>query len=196
MKTHVVLIDFENVQPQAVGPLSGGACQIKVFVGERQSKIPLATARALQGFGPHAEYVQIEGSGKNALDFHIAFYLGRLATRHPGAQFHVISKDTGFDPLIQHLKTLGIDCERTESIADVAKGPPTPSPSKPTRVDAVVANLEKRKSARPRTLKTLRTTVKALFGAQIADGEVEELIEQLIERGVVRVEGGKVHYTG
>lgn len=44
-----MLIDFENVQPKTAGSV-GGACQIKVFLGARQSKIPLATARALQAF--------------------------------------------------------------------------------------------------------------------------------------------------
>ena len=116
MQTHFVLVDFENVQPKGLVGLEIPLFKIEVFVGARQSKIPLETARALQAFGPDAEYVPIEGSGRNALDFHIAFYIGRLASQHSGASFHVISKDTGFDPLIQHVKTLGIACERTESI--------------------------------------------------------------------------------
>jgi len=119
MKSHVILIDFENVQPTTVGAWRGGACQIKVFVGMRQSKIPLSTARALQVLGPDAEYIQIDGSGRNALDFHIAFYIGRLAAQKPGAHFHVVSEDTGFDPLIQHVKTLGILCDRVNSIGEV-----------------------------------------------------------------------------
>ncbi len=129
------------------------------------------------------------------MDFHIAFYIGHLAVQNPSAHFHVISKDTGFDPLIRHLKTLGIHCERTPSLGEVTAPQKTPSPSKPERIDAVVQNLEKRKSARPRTLKTLRTTIRALFAPQIGEAEVEELIRQLIERGGVRIEGGKVHYT-
>ena len=30
---------------------------------------PLSTARALQGFGPDAEYIQIDGSGRNSSIF-------------------------------------------------------------------------------------------------------------------------------
>lgn len=194
MKTHVVLVDFENVQPKTVGSLGGGAYQIKVFVGARQSKIPLGTARALQVFGPDAEYVQIEGSGRNALDFHIAFYIGRFANGNPGAHFHVVSEDTGFDPLIKHLKALGIVCERVKSIGDVAAAAASAPESLSAKVDAVIGNLEKRKSAKPRTLKTLRSTIRALFPAPIEDEEVERLIEQLMERGVITVMDGKVHY--
>lgn len=75
--------------------------------------------------GPDAEYIQIEGSGRNALDFHIAYMLGRLAADAPGAQLHVISKDKGFDPLIKYLNAQKIASHRWTSIADIplAKAP-------------------------------------------------------------------------
>src|SRR5690606_40973713 len=49
-------------------------------------------------------YVRISGSGRNALDFHIAFHIGLIAAAERDVFFHVISKDSGFDPLITHLK--------------------------------------------------------------------------------------------
>ena len=52
------------------------------------------------------ELVRLTEPGKNALDFHIAYYLGQLALKEPDAFFHIVSKDTGFDPLIQHLNGL------------------------------------------------------------------------------------------
>jgi hypothetical protein len=63
----------------------------------------VALARALQAFGQDAEYVQMEGSGHNALDFHIAYYLGRLVVEYPEARFQIVSKDAGFDPMVAHL---------------------------------------------------------------------------------------------
>jgi PIN domain-containing protein len=75
LKINFVMVDFENVQPKNVSLLSGGPYKIKVFLGANQSKIPLEMARALQACGPDAEYIQIDGSGKNALDFHIARYI-------------------------------------------------------------------------------------------------------------------------
>ena len=47
--------------------------------------MPVALVRALQAFGPDAEYIQMVGTGHNALDSHIAYYLGRLAVEHPKA---------------------------------------------------------------------------------------------------------------
>lgn len=193
MKTNFVLVDFENVQPKNVSLLSGGPYKIKVFLGANQGKIPIEMARALQTYGPDAEYIQIDGSGKNALDFHIAYYIGRLAAETPGASFHVISKDTGFDPLIKHLRAQNISCERSKSIADIPSAKILKSDSVTDRVDALIDNLVKRKAAKPRTLKTLRSTIKALFN-QLADEELDGLVEQLTERGAIRVVEGKVHY--
>ena len=194
MKTHYVLVDFENVQPKNVGLLTGGPFKVKVFVGANQAKIPLEMARALQAFGPDAEYIQIDGNGSNALDFHIAYYVGRLSAETPGVIFYVISKDSGFDPLIKHLKAKGVLCTRAKSIADIPLIAVSSSKSIPVRVDAVIENLTKRKAAKPRTLQTLRSTIKALFVNQLADEELDGLIEELKIRGAIKVSDGKVHY--
>jgi hypothetical protein len=53
-----------------------------------------------QKLGNQIEWIQINGNGKNALDFHIAFELGRLAQKEAKSFFHIISKDTGYDPLV------------------------------------------------------------------------------------------------
>lgn len=194
MKINFVLVDFENVQPKNVGLLNGGPFKIKVFLGANQAKIPLEMARALQAFGPDAEYIQIDGSGSNALDFHIAYYIGRLAAETPDACFHLISKDSGFDPLIKHLKVKGISCQRAKSLAEISLVKIPNAQSMPERVEAVTKNLAKRKSGKPRTLKTLRSTIRALFVDQLGDEELDGLIMQLTERGTIRVADGKVEY--
>ena len=194
MKTHYVLVDFENVQPKNVGLLTGGPFKFKVFVGANQAKVPLEMARALQAFGPDAEYVQIDGNGSNALDFHITYYLGRLSAENPGVTFHVISKDSGFDPLIKHLMSKGVVCSRVKSIADIPLIAVPGSKSIPVGVEAVIENLTKRKAAKPRTLRTLRSTIKALFGGELAEEGLDGLIEELNIRGAIKVSNGKVHY--
>ena len=157
MPPDFILVDFENVQPRNLGLLKPGACRIKVFVGASQSKILLELVQALQPFGSDAEYIQVVGSGKDALDFHIAFYIGRLAAGHPQASFTIISRDTGFDPLLKHLATLKIACRRVKAISDIPHASPaavasakppakaTPrvvakSPARPARKIAVEPN--------------------------------------------------------
>ena len=97
-----VLIDFENVQPKNLEILSQHSFKIIVFVGENQTKLPFDLVAGIQEFGSDAKYVKISGNGKNALDFHVAYYIGKLAAEEPGAYFHIISKDTGLFYFISH----------------------------------------------------------------------------------------------
>lgn len=195
MKTEFVLIDFENVQPGIVGKSSGNRRKIRIFLGSNQSKIPVETARALQLYGTDAEYVRIDGSGKNALDFHIAYYLGRLAAENPGASFHVISKDTGFDPLIKHLRAQKISCYRSKSLADLSLAGTPESGPVADMVQAVIDHLVGLKAAKPRTVRTLRSNIRARFPDQIGDEGLDRLIEKLVERGAISVVEGRVHYA-
>jgi len=104
LPTNYILIDFENVQPKNMEVLSQHSFKIIIFVGENQTKLPYDLVAGIQKIGSDAMYIKIAGNGKNVLDFHIAYYIGKLAAEEPGAYFHIISKDTGFDPLIKHLR--------------------------------------------------------------------------------------------
>ena len=90
-----------------------------VFVGANQSKISYDLAAQPQRLGANASYVKIASNGSNALDFHIAYYIGQLAASDPDAYFHIISKDAGFDSLIAHLKTKKIFAVRSRDIGDI-----------------------------------------------------------------------------
>jgi hypothetical protein len=194
MGTNFVLVDLENVQPKDMRLLNGRPFKIKVFLGANQGKVPFDMARELQVFGPDAEYIRVEGNGSNALDFHIAYYIGRLAAETPDAHFHIISKDKGFDPLIKHLKTQKVPCQRSVSIADIPLIKISDSKSVPEKVDAIIENLAKRKAAKPRTPKTLRSTIKAFFVNQVGDDEIDGLLDELTKRGAIKLADGKVHY--
>jgi hypothetical protein len=155
VKTNIILIDFENVQPKDLASLRGRHFKTKVFCGATQTKIPFDLAAELRPLGSDAEYIRIQGTGRNALDFHVACYIGRLSAELPGATFHIVSKDTGFDPLIKHLETQNIICHRLPSLTDIP-GIASPAPaSSQDRTQKVADNLLTRKEARPRTLKTL-----------------------------------------
>ena len=62
------------------------------------------------------ELVRIEMDGKDAVDFALAYYLGRKATTDPAAFFHIVSKDNGFDPLIEHLKSRRLKIRRHHTV--------------------------------------------------------------------------------
>src|SRR5688500_4223626 len=116
MYTNYVLIDYENVQVKSLALLKGEHFQVQVFLGPKNMKLHRELVFAMQEFGDRGRYIVLEAGGSNALDFHIAYYLGVLAKDDSAGIFHVISKDTGFDPLLQHLSGKGIACARSVSI--------------------------------------------------------------------------------
>jgi hypothetical protein len=194
MRTNFVLVDFENVQPKDLGLLKDGPFKVKVFLGPNQSKVPVALATTLQSLGSNAEYVILETSGNNALDFHIAYYIGVLSSEDPTAYFHIISKDSGFDPLIKHLKGKKVFAQRSTCVADIPFLRPTLPATPEAQIEVVVADLIRRKTSKPRTQKTLLSTLHALFKKELSEQQLSQLFDSLCSCGVVRIEGTKVSY--
>ncbi|MGB2816184.1 MAG: PIN domain-containing protein [Burkholderiaceae bacterium] len=195
MKTNYVLIDFESVQPADVTELDQDHFNLIVFVGSNQPKVPIDLAAAMQKMGDRAKYVKISGSGKNALDFHITFYIGTLAAQDPHAFFHIISHDKGFDPLIQHLKTLKIYSARSSSIGDIplikSSGMRTPD----GRAALFIAKLERPLATRPRALKTLKSAISTLFQKQLSEEDLDGVVAALQQKSFLSVVDGKVVYA-
>jgi len=108
-KTHV-LIDWENVQPNDadVRALVPEATDLWLFHGPNQKNV----ASHHGAFGERATPVRIARTGKNALDFHLSFYIGYIAARDPQARFVVISNDKGYGPMLDHARELGFAAEQ------------------------------------------------------------------------------------
>jgi len=194
VKTNYILIDFENVQPGQFYAPSGYPIRVIVFVGEKQTKISMDLAESLQKMGSNAEYVRISGSGQNALDFHLAYWIGRLAEREPDAFFHIISKDKGFDPLVKHLKSNKILAQRVAQVTDIHVLNGIGKKSTSERVDHVVASLRTRGNSVPRKRETLANTIKAIFANSITAEDVAKVIQSLESKKVVQINENKVSY--
>jgi hypothetical protein len=195
MRQNIVLIDFENVQPDSVAALAQDHFRVLVFVGANQTKVPFETAASVQQLGFRAEYIKITGNGSNALDFHIAYYIGKLSALDPTAYFHIVSKDTGFDPLIAHLKNNKIFAGRVKEVADIPVIKLATKKTPAERVEIVLEKLRQPKATRPRTVKTLSSTVASYFQKQLSDDEVAAVIEGMVKAGAIYVAGSKVTYA-
>ena len=194
MRTNYVLIDFESVQPASLVALEQEHFRVLAFVGANQAKVPFDLAAALQRMGDKAQYIKIAGNGPNALDFHVAFYIGELAAGEPGAYFHVISKDTGFDPLIKHLRARKIWAARSVTIEEIplVKAGNTKSPEE--RAVLFFEKLQQPKVTRPRTEKTLASALASFFQKQISDEEVAAVIAAMRRASFIDVLDGKITY--
>ena len=106
-----------------------------------------------------------------------------------------MSKDTGFDTLIKHLKSRKILAQRSPSVADIPLLKLVNSKSLAEKVEAIIGNLARRGTGRPRKVKTLESTISALFQNGLAEGEAHRILVELQKRGVVTVDGEKVSYN-
>jgi hypothetical protein len=192
LPTNYVLIGFENVQPKNLEILANRSFNVIVFVGANQTKVPSDLAMALQALGEKAKYVRISGNGRNALDFHMAFYVGEFSARSPEASFHIISRDTGFDPLIKHLKTKNIRVQRIKDLAELPFSHTSNTSNKEARIAAVIKNLTDRGQSRPRTVKTLSNTINSLL--KLGEKEAQSLVKELEAGNHIEVKQGKVSY--
>ena len=107
--THV-LLDYENVQPSEADLrlMVPDASQVWVFHGQQQRKIEERFA----SFGAGVTAVPISKSGKNALDFHLSFYMGYIASKNPASAMVVVANDKGYEPMLEHAKAMGFVVRR------------------------------------------------------------------------------------
>jgi len=197
MKINYVLIDFENVAPDNLDLLDQEWIRVLVFVGKNQTKLPFPLAKAIQKLGSRAEYVEMAGTGHNALDFHIAFYIGRISATDKDAYFHIVSNDTGFDPLIVHLKQEHIFADR---VANIGKIPAlvqaaAVSRSPEERIAFAKERLIKPNATRPRTRRTLASHVAAMFLKTLSDEDTAAVVDGLFKCGCVRENGTRLRYS-
>ena len=118
MKKSLLLVDLENVHKVDLSLLDESFRAI-IYVGAKQNPPKAATKKSTAHRFVRADFQKIEGAGKNALDFHIAFQLGRTFETAPDTECFVLSKDKGFDPLLAHLNKNGLRCQRVNSLDEL-----------------------------------------------------------------------------
>ncbi len=216
MATTFLLVDYENVTEIQSSILQiPSDWHVRVFVGRRQKQIPSELVQITQPLGNRLQWIQVEGEGPNNLDFHLAFYLGRLSTECAGRKFLILSKDKGFAPLLKHLGTIGVKCARVESLPGVAGAlvkeapvvkvhaakplvevPGTKAPAKKEKepweraYDLLAGN----KLARPKTLKALKDYLYSNFQKKMPEPTIQEIINTLKSKGMILDSGKKLEY--
>jgi hypothetical protein len=188
------MIDYENVHtfsPADLSVLQGEEFVVKLFLGVHNKEIGVDLVEALISIASRVELVRLKAAGTNALDFLIAFYIGKLWQETPEAAFFIISKDTDYNSLIKNLRAIGVDVHRRPCIADVEKVVPTGTPSLDDLVATATVALGKNPH-RPSTLKKLRNVLRV--NKDLSEEQLMELIGALTESGLIQVVGNKVSY--
>jgi hypothetical protein len=192
MSEIVLLVDYENVGRVDLSAIPAGV-RVPFFFGASQKTVPTDFLKAALKLGERFVPIDIEGQGKNALDFHIAFYLGEYLEKAPTSTCIVLSKDKGFDPLIKHLVGRGFAVRRTATLTEAFSSAATSLPiksgsasknTKTTPTDRLGEALQwlkgMQKIRRPSKRKALGAHLFNHFGKKIPEDKIQAFIEQLI----------------
>lgn len=180
------------------------------MVGAKQTKLDAEMVAKLFEHAATVQLIRLTASNKNAVDFALAYYLGRAVLADPTAYFHIVSKDSGYDPLIAHLASRHVRVRRhkdfstltfaapSQSSAAVPKpvAKPKPTTTAPTAEaielsDAMQLALERlRKSAsnRPKKEKTLLSHLKNGLAHSATEADAARLLAHFVEAGYVRID--------
>ena len=191
----IILIDFENIQKLDLEHIDTADTQIMIFVGKSQNRIPFSLVEKVQTMGEKVKWIKIAGDGKNNLDFHLAFELGRLSEKlKDKTEMIVLSKDNGYDSLIKYVNDLGSNARRILNLAELADSKKKPPSSSFTGY--IVANLNKiDQQKRPRTRMTLKKHVESLLRDKVNTSEIDSIIEEMFIKGLLTLSGNRLKYN-
>lgn len=109
---HYALIDCENIAQFDISQLRVPRNSNLVFCIGATQKPPEDLISEAECYGYLASSIKGIVDGKNAMDFCLSAHLGRLAALNPDATFSIVSRDLGFEPLIDYLRSIGIRVSR------------------------------------------------------------------------------------
>lgn len=205
--SNYVFVDYENVHKVDLSIVGTKTVYFTLLLGARQTRLDAALVEKLIEHAASVQLVRLTSSGKNALDFALAYYVGRAAMADPAGQFHIVSKDTGFDPLVEHLKSRNIHAQRHADYSSLPvsrkpgrarqKAQPKTTSKTPTTDSFVKAleRLQKNTSNRPKRKTTLVSHLRNYLGKGTTEKAAETIVEKLRKAGHLTIgEKGAVTY--
>lgn len=191
----VLLVDYENVKKVDFPSMDLSEYAILLFLGKTQNKVPIDLVQNTQRLGDRVQWIQINGDGNNALDFHIAYMIGRLSEQNPSAEYIILSKDKGFDPLISYINKQKMKCRRISSIIELSPQREK-EVTEDSKIVAVIDNLKKVQSnKRPRRKSSLIKHVRTVFNNTINEDKATDLVEALYMKKMISEVNNQIKYN-
>lgn len=184
-------VDYENTGSLEAINLSEYE-KVYVFCGPRNTKIKFGSLSSSDFCS--IELIGVTTMGNNNLDFHLAFHLGRLhEIADEAITFHIISNDSGFNGLVNHLKKIGRKCKK------VATKPHRPiKPSQSSLSDCASLVLSKLKQLdgrkRPRKRAKFINWIKSQCQGVPNSTTPEEVCKELVMAQLVQESGSNITY--
>ncbi len=183
IRTNHIFVDFENVQKVNLDLIADKPVRVYLFLGKQQNRVPTDLMKQVHRFHAQVELIEVDCTGKNALDFVLAHHTGRVAAADPQGYFHILSRDQGFDALVAHLTHQKILIARTEVFAEIPILQDLRALSLNERLERVKEQLTKLKKpdkdGRPKKVKSLCASIHAVFHKLLTDENVRGVVDGL-----------------
>lgn len=140
-----VFVDLENVKVIDPAMIGGKNLTLHLFFGPQNKKLDVGIVELLLNNAQSVKLIRSPKAGKNALDFVLAYHLGQAVLADPKGHYHLVSKDTGFDALVELLKSRNVKVRRHDDWSGLhfqaATKPATPTkePATAVKVPATAA---------------------------------------------------------
>lgn len=195
----VLLVDYENVGKINLNDIPDSV-RVPFFFGASQKSVATDFLKAALKLGNRFIPIDIQGHGKNALDFHIAFYLGEVLTQSPNTSCVILSKDKGFDPLIKHLVDRGFPVKRAATLSEAF-----PAVTRKASTKAVASKLQPleeafawlkgmQKNKRPRKRKGLAAHLYSHCAKKVPEAEIQVFIDNMIAKRQITITNETITY--
>ena len=128
----LILVDYENVHTSGMTGFSALSPEdtVVIFYGNAIKSIPFDLHIEIMNSKVTTEYIKVNKVGKNYLDFQLASHLGYCIGKGYNGQIFIISKDTGYDSIVDLWTEKGCQILRAESIDAAVKKLVTPQNAK------------------------------------------------------------------
>jgi hypothetical protein len=219
-----VFVDFENLRAVDPAIIGAKAVHLTLLLGASQTKLEATLVENLLQHAATVKMVRLASSGRNAVDFVLAYYLGRAVLADPCGYFHIVSKDKGYDPLIEHLRGKHIHARRHDDFTtltfsasaktppaalppipppDASKSKPSPNPQPPPSTEPTLDELERGvlehfrnpATTRPRTKTRLLSFLVAHHANKMTQPQASSLVDSLSRAGHLLIDAnGKITY--
>ena len=193
MYRKIIFVDLENVQKIDNNIISNHT-KIFIMVGKGQEKLAIDLLKEMFNKVDAMELIKVNGVGQNALDFFIAFYLGKCYDEFENSEIVICTKDGGYEPLKNHLLDKNINIIRISDNAN--KKEKTQKKVELKSIDDIGKKFNdvcehfapKNKHPRPRSLKTLRQYFgKDLKKNNYSKDDIEEILKLMIENKIMEI---------
>jgi hypothetical protein len=189
-RINYIYIDFQNVAENDWARVVGKPVMVTLVVGPTQKPFAVQVVKMMLQCEGKVRLVQTKKAGNNAADFVLAELIGEQRKSDPDGYIHIVSKDRGFDALIEHLRDAKGFAALRSSFSDI---PVLMNVAE--RVQSLALYFKNNPKNRPGTRKTLEAQIQNNFGKALSPEELAATVAALVAKKVIKLsETGDVEY--